>query len=104
MRTRTRSREGAEWQAFYNSQRWRNLRLVHLASEPLCRMCKQEGRLTPATICDHIVPHKGDVALFYGGPFQSLCKPCHDRHKQTEERTGKRILPRGLDGWPIESP
>jgi 5-methylcytosine-specific restriction endonuclease McrA len=105
MRTRTRSREGAEWQALYNSTRWRKLRLIHLASEPLCRMCKAEGRITPATICDHITPHKGNVALFYdSGNFASLCKPCHDRHKQSEERTGKAKPVIGLDGWPIGSP
>lgn len=104
MRTRTRSREGAEWQHLYKSARWLKLRLVHLSSEPLCRMCKDEGRITPATVCDHVVPHKGNLALFYGGPFQSLCKPCHDRHKQAEERGGKAKPIIGLDGWPIGSP
>ena len=67
-------------------------------------MCRDEGRITPATVCDHIHPHKGDPALFYGGPFQSLCKPCHDRHKQAEERTGKAKPIIGLDGWPAGSP
>ena len=46
------------------------------------------GRVVAATICDHITPHKGDVAAFYAGPFQSLCKPCHDGAKQQLERSG----------------
>lgn len=104
MRTRTRSREGQSWQHLYKTARWLKLRLIHLSAEPLCRMCKAEGRITPATVCDHIKAHKGDPALFYGGPFQSLCKPCHDRHKQAEERTGKAKPIIGLDGWPTGSP
>lgn len=104
MRTRTRSREGQSWQHLYKTARWLKLRLIHLSAEPLCRMCRDEGRITPATVCDHIHPHKGDPALFYGGPFQSLCKPCHDRHKQAEERTGKAKPIIGLDGWPAGSP
>lgn len=102
MRYRTRSKEGAEWQALYNSHRWRKLRLAYLKANPLCRMCSQAGRVTPATICDHIKPHKGDIALFYGGPFQPLCKECHDGPKQSQERTGKAKPVIGLDGWPVE--
>lgn len=67
-------------------------------------MCADEGRITAATVCDHIKPHKGDAFLFWNGPFQSLCKHCHDRHKQSEERTGKAKPIIGLDGWPVERP
>jgi 5-methylcytosine-specific restriction enzyme A len=28
----------------------------------------------PATICDHVEPHRGDVNKFWLGPFMSLCK------------------------------
>lgn len=104
MRTRTRSREGQSWQHLYKTARWLKLRLIHLSAEPLCRMCRDEGRITPAKVVDHIKAHKGDPVLFYGGPFQSLCKPCHDRHKQAEERTGKAKPVIGLDGWPAGSP
>jgi 5-methylcytosine-specific restriction protein A len=40
--------------------------------------------LTPATTADHIVPHRGDQALFRG-PLQSLCTPCHSARKQAQE-------------------
>lgn len=73
----------------YSSMRWRRIRKAQMEAEPLCRMCQAKGRITAAQVCDHITPHKGDEALFYGGPFQSLCKPCHDVVKQREERTGR---------------
>jgi hypothetical protein len=31
---------------------------------PLCRMCEAEGKITVATIVDHVIPHKGDRVLF----------------------------------------
>lgn len=97
--------DSASWQHLYNSTRWRKLRLIHLGAAPLCRMCADEGRITAATVCDHIKPHKGDVALFYDpANLSSLCKHCHDRHKQSEERTGKAKPIIGLDGWPVERP
>ena len=102
MKSSSRSPEAKAWQWLYNTSRWRKLRLLHLASEPLCRMCKQTGRLTPATVVDHIKAHKGDETLFFAGPFQSTCKPCHDRHAQSRDRTGKERQVIGVDGWPVE--
>lgn len=65
-------------------------------------MCKQVGRVTAATVVDHIKPHRGDESLFYDAAnLQSLCKPCHDRHKQRQEHTG--TLPGSdTDGMPID--
>lgn len=57
-------------------------------------MCEQEGRITEATIVDHVNRHNGDAAKFFGGPFQSLCKQHHDAAKQSYEVTGKQ---RGCD-------
>ena len=42
-----------------------------------------------ASVCDHIVPHKGNKELFFAGPFQSLCKKCHDGTKQRLEKSGE---------------
>ena len=95
--------DSASWQHLYNSTRWRKLRLIHLGADPLCRMCAAEGRIKAATVCDHIQPHKGDVALFWDSRnLQGLCAAHHSSVKQSEERTGKRILARGPDGWPLE--
>nr|WP_313010818.1 HNH endonuclease [Brucella intermedia] len=41
----------------------------------------------PASVVDHIQPHRGNKELFWWrGNWQSLCQPCHDRHKQRQER------------------
>src|SRR5687767_2133162 len=66
------------WDAWYKTYRWQQLRRRQLEREPLCAMCQADGRVTAATICDHVEPHRGDAALFWSGPFQSLCKPHHD--------------------------
>lgn len=49
-------------------------------------MCQDEGVITPATVCDHVEPHRGDTGKFWGGPFQSLCAPHHNREKQMSYR------------------
>ena len=52
------------------------IRAEHFAKHPLCVACEAEGRTTPATQLDHIVP------LFRGGRDddtnrQGLCSECH---------------------------
>lgn len=103
MKSTSRSPEAKAWQWLYNTSRWRKLRLLHLAAEPLCRMCKQTGRLTPATVVDHIKAHKGDETLFWDqGNWQGLCAQCHNIHAQRRDRTGREPNVIGLDGWPKE--
>jgi len=82
--------------------RWRKARKAYLARHPLCVMCKENGRTTPATVVDHIVPHKRDPGLFWDREnWQSLCKRHHDSWKQSYERTG-RIKGCSVDGIPLE--
>lgn len=70
----------------YRSKRWQKLRAWHLSKQPLCVMCKAAGKLTAATVVDHVTPHKGDAALFLAPTnLQSLCKPHHDSDKQRQE-------------------
>ena len=72
----------------YATARWRAIRAMQLATEPLCRMCLDAGVAITATVCDHITPHRGDVAAFWSGPFQSLCASCHSAAKQRAEGMG----------------
>lgn len=67
----------------YRTARWLKLRAEQLAKHAACAACGDK-----ATVCDHIEPHRGDEARFWSGPFQSLCKPCHDGPKQRLERRG----------------
>ena len=85
----------------YGRAQWQRLRKHQLAIEPLCRFCQQLGKVEPATVVDHVVPHRGDVNAFMLGALQSLCKPCHDRFKQYQEHRG--YMPgAGLDGMPLD--
>lgn len=84
----------------YN-HRWDKARATFLRHNPLCRMCESEGRVTEAKVVDHIIPHRGDQALFWDteNNWQSLCGPCHNSVKQREERGSVAAI--GDDGWPI---
>jgi 5-methylcytosine-specific restriction enzyme A len=59
--------------------RWRKARLAYLAAHPLCVACAKDGRTTAATVVDHIVPHRGDAALFWDAAsnWAALCASHH---------------------------
>ncbi len=60
--------------------RWRKERTLFLKQHPLCVECMRNSKLTPATVVDHIIPHRGDKTLFWDKEnWQPLCKSCHDR-------------------------
>ncbi|MDO4568717.1 MAG: HNH endonuclease signature motif containing protein [Clostridia bacterium] len=60
--------------------RWRKARARFLKAHPLCAECQRQGKLAPATVVDHILPHRGDERLFWDkSNWQPLCKRCHDR-------------------------
>jgi 5-methylcytosine-specific restriction protein A len=81
-----RSADSAAWHGLYNAE-WRRYRLTYLAEHPLCVACPLY-RLTPATVVDHIQPHRGNRSLFWdAGNHQALCKQCHDR-KTAKETAG----------------
>lgn len=85
--------------------RWRKERTRFLAQHPLCSYCEAAGRVKAAEVVDHITPHKGDERLFWDrSNWQAMCKPCHDRTKQREERSGGRdhIAPDGLPADPSD--
>jgi 5-methylcytosine-specific restriction protein A len=96
-----RSAAATIYRRWYRTTAWRLLRAGQLGREPWCRMCARIGRTTPATIVDHVEPHRGDHALFFDpSNLQSLCAPHHDATKQRAEH-GRVTLPIGADGWPI---
>ena len=86
-------------------RRWERARLHYLHDHPLCVQCDKLGKLSIATVVDHIKSHGGgaDRALFWDvDNWQSLCKHCHDSYKQRLEKTGKTI---GCDkhGTPLDA-
>lgn len=87
-----------EYKRWYKTARWQRLRASQLSEEPLCAMCKPH--ITVATVCDHQRRHRGDETAFWAGPFQSLCKPCHDSDKQRIENGSKPRQRISASGWP----
>ena len=58
--------------------KWQRYRLKFLERNVLCAMCHAQGKVTEATVVDHIVDHRGNQALFWDrANHQALCKPCH---------------------------
>ena len=84
---RTQARQVKERQAkrLYETWHptWRRIRNEQLGREPLCRECKNHGRITAANTVDHI---SGDTFDNRAEALQSLCKACHDR--KTGQETG----------------
>jgi len=73
-----RYRRDRERDKYYGSS-WKRIRAAYIAAHPLCEVCRDDGRLTPAVIVHH------KVKLTEGGTndwsnLQSLCSECHSRH------------------------
>ena len=77
------------------------MRQAKLSESPLCWRCLAIGVVEPAAVVHHKVAHRGDVAAFWSGPFETLCKAHHDRDGKLEDH-GKAVPIFGDDGWPIE--
>lgn len=76
-------------------------RLRRLRAEPLCRICKANGRITAATVPDHIIP------LAKGGTdddsnVRCLCADCH-RDVTAEQFGQRKRVTIGRDGWPVDA-
>lgn len=101
-----RSEEAAEYRRLYKLAVWVNpkhgRRAQKLREQPLCERCRAKGKVVPATVVNHRVPHKGDYALFADYlNLESTCEDCHNSTIQSEEKLGysKEI---GTDGFPAD--
>jgi 5-methylcytosine-specific restriction protein A len=66
--------------------RWREARALFLKQHPLCEICQVEGKIVPATVVDHVIPHRGDPRLFWDqANWESLCERHHN------EKTGRGL-------------
>lgn len=83
-------RRGSAVERGYDA-RWTREAKRFLRQFPLCGMrpggqasvmseCHARGWVTPAVLVDHVVPQRGDQALFWDreGNWQALCRECHD--------------------------
>jgi predicted kinase len=93
--------EYRDYEKWYHTKRWERKSKLQLKQFPLCVYCQKTGQIVPATVADHIEPHKGDYQKFWFGELQSLCWSHHSSAKAKEEYYGyKRDI--GADGWPID--
>jgi tetratricopeptide (TPR) repeat protein len=67
------------------------VRRHQLLAHPLCNCCLERGTVTPAEICDHVEPHRGDVNKFWLGPFMSLRRS--DRDQPPRQCGGRKKMP-----------
>lgn len=91
----------------YGTRAWRRRALRQLEIEPLCLLCRAQGRIEPATVADHIVDHKGDLRAFWEGELQSLCEYHHNsktRRDDAARKSGRRQYMKGCDehGRPLD--
>lgn len=96
-----RQRGGSAFGHLYGRAKWQRIRAAQLAREPLCAICARRGLTVEATVCDHVNGHPaGETeAMFWAGPFQSLCAPCHSGDKARVE-AGRHLRGCDVDGWP----
>ncbi len=71
--------------------KWKKARDAFLTDNPLCVQCLKEGLTVAANVVDHIIPHKGDMELFWDSSnLQALCSTCHNRKSAMEGAFNKQ--------------
>lgn len=75
-----RSTRAADWHKLY-TRAWDRASKAFLSENPLCAdPLEEHGPLVPATCTDHIIPHRGDVDLFWDSDnWRPLCRACNSK-------------------------
>ena len=80
----------------------RAIRSYQLSTHPLCAYHLQRELYVEATVCHHANPaDKDSPETFFRGPFESLCKGCHDSAGKKEDKRG-HIIGRDVNGIPLD--
>ena len=96
-----RSKAAQEYRRLYDAT-WSAAARLYLDANPLCRFHEDRGETAAAECVDHIVPHKGDLKLFWDrANWQPLCHSCHNRLKAQIESRGYHDHC-GPDGLPTD--
>lgn len=76
----TRRGKSGQYHCLYESAEWRKRRSIFLKKNPSCINCG-----APSTVADHIIPHRGNLTLFYDdNNLQPMCQRCHSRKTMQE--------------------
>jgi 5-methylcytosine-specific restriction enzyme A len=74
---------------FYHRAALKRVRALQLQLEPLCRECRKTGKLTVASVVDHIIERSKGGADYDMSNLRSVCTPCHNRiTRLSNNRTG----------------
>lgn len=74
--------------------RWQKASAGWLRAHPLCVHCDAKGLVVAASEVDHVIPHKGDMKLFWDPRnWQSLCHTCHSTKTANEDGGfGRKVI------------
>ena len=65
----------------YQTKAWRTDRNNYIALHPICAgpdsICQKEGKVTPAKVCDHVLPVKQGGDFWDWSNRQGLCNHCN---------------------------
>ena len=87
----TRRETSVPYNNLYRTARWRRMRREFLNENPRCAMCGGAAK-----VVDHIIPHRGDEALFWDeGNWQPLCMSCHSAKTLRENGFFQKKFRRG---------
>lgn len=71
----------------YHTARWTRLARAYKDTHPLCVECQKQGRITPATCVDHIVPFPICREYFFDTRnLQALCDQCNNEKGQRDKK------------------
>ena len=86
MRKATDRRRGTPAERGYDAA-WRKVRAAVLRDEPLCRMCKADGRVIAATRVDHVDGNPWNRAR---SNLRPLCESHHNRRTARDQGFGRK--------------
>lgn len=71
----------------YHTARWTRLSKAFRNDHPLCAECLRQGRISPSTVTDHIIPYPICAENFFDiHNLQALCERCnHDKGERDKK-------------------
>ena len=77
-----------KYDKFYHSPQWIKLRNAYRRANPLCKKCKDEGKVTLMKVVDHIETVKENwIRRLDWMNLQSLCERHHNAKSARERKT-----------------
>jgi 5-methylcytosine-specific restriction endonuclease McrA len=82
------------------TQQWDAAAKAFLDDRPLCLGCEALGWTKPSTLVDHVVPHRGDMVVFWDrSRWQPSCRWHHDVVKKRLEQMLDKQQATETDLW-----